>query len=719
MNKLTVLTIDDDPDILTLVDHLLKKKNYNVIKAESGKKALEILDKQKPDIILLDILMKDMSGYEVCERIQEREDLSFIPVIFLTSLSSEQDKSRAFSLGAVDFLSKPIDKELLYTVIAKHSTTENKWKRFILRRDETKTLSDRKKQAQYANRTYSAFREFLFEFLNLSPDELAKMKSLKTESLAETLHDFKILDQSRFAILMAQFVGLEYLSAIETNNILMDVLPPIFSKHNKVVTIRFEDGFAFVMTDPFNFELIDILEGMKPKKLYISSPETISAIYPLASAPHVDIDKLIQNVRELYPAADSEADDTLSAADAEQLSRLEANLNASPLVLFINRIIENAYRMGASDIHIEPFEKEVIARCRVDGELNIVQRLRPRGLINVIASRIKIMSHLDISERRLPQDGRFAFQQFTVKPLDFDVRVSCAPMKYGEKIVMRILDKKKTLLPLENLGFSEKALGVYRKQLRSPYGMILHVGPTGSGKSMSLYSALNEINKPNINILTAEDPIEYTLEGINQMQVNPIIGLTFKNALRCFLRQDPDVILVGEIRDHETAEISIEAALTGHLLFSTLHTNDAPSTVTRFIEMGIEPYMVSSSLVLICAQRLLRRLCPDCRKSYSPDNTEKHLAEIAPGIDATFYHPVGCPACNNTGYKGRVGIYELLVPNDSLRAVMNSENISTEMIRDLAVNQCGMVSLFLDAMEKVRDGITSMQEALSKTKSGE
>jgi len=719
MDNLTVLTIDDDPDILTLVDHLLKKKNYNVVKAENGKKALEILDKLKPDIILLDIMMKDMTGYEVCWRIQEREDLSFIPVIFLTSLTSEKDKSKAFSLGAVDFLTKPVEKDLLYSVIAKHSATENKWKRFLLNRDETKTTSDREKKARYSKRTYPPFREFLFDFLNIPSAEREKMHSLNPVQLEEILNRSNILDQSRFAILMAQFAGMEHLSAIEINNILMDVLPPSFSKHNKVVTIRYEDGFAFVLSDPFNYELIDMLEGMKPKKLYVASPETISSVYQAESGTEEDIDELVQNVRNLYPIKDSGTVETLSETDAEQLSRLESNLNASPLVLFINRILEKAYTMGSSDIHIEPLEKEVVVRYRIDGELNIVQRLKPRELINVIASRIKIMSNLDIAERRLPQDGRFAFQQFTGKPLDFDVRVSCAPMNYGEKIVMRILDKKKTLLPLENLGFSQKALGVYRQQLKSPYGMILHVGPTGSGKSMSLYSALNEINKPNINILTAEDPIEYTLVGINQMQINSAIGLTFKKALRSFLRQDPDVILVGEIRDLETAEIAIEAALTGHLLFSTLHTNDAPSTVTRFFEMGIEPYMISSSIVLICAQRLLRRLCPECKESYSPDEAERELAEIAPGTAATFYRPVGCPACNNTGYKGRVGIYELLVPNDSLRVAMNSENLSTETVRELAVNECGMVSLFRDAMAKVRNGITSMQEALSKTKSGE
>ena len=718
MANLTVLAIDDDPDILNLVGYLLKKKNYNVVTAGSGKKALDILDKLKPDIILLDVMMKDMSGYEVCRQIQERCDLSFIPVIFLTSLSSENDKSKAFSLGAVDFLTKPVARELLYTVVEKHSATENKWKRFILSRDEAKASADKEKKARYASRSFPAFRDFLFEFLNIPPDKRRNLQALETGKLAETLNSSRILDRSRFAILAAQFVGLEHLSAVEPDIILMDVLPPSFSRHNNVVAITCQDGFAFVLTDPFNLELVDILEGIRPKKLFVASPEALSAVYrpAAAGAPGKNIDELIKSVRDLYPVSKPGSDAALSEEDADRLSRLEVNLNASPMILFINRILEDAYRKRSSDIHIEPLENEVVIRYRIDGELNIAQCLEPRELINVIASRIKIMGNLDITERRLPQDGRFAFRQFTGEPLDFDVRVSCVPMNYGEKIVMRLLDRKKNPLPLESLGFSQEAITVYRQKLRSPYGMILHVGPTGSGKSMSLYSALTEINKPNINIQTAEDPIEYTLKGINQMQVNPAIGLTFKKALRSFLRQDPDVILVGEIRDLETAGIAVEAALTGHLLLSTLHTNDAPTTVTRFIEMGIEPYMVGSSMVLICAQRLLRRLCPECREPYGPDEAERHLAEIPPGAPATFYRPVGCPACDNSGYRGRVGIYELLVPNDALRAAMSSPNISSETLRDLAVNECGMVPLFRDALEKVKNGITSMGDSMSKTR---
>ncbi len=285
----------------------------------------------------------------------------------------------------------------------------------------------------------------------------------------------------------------------------------------------------------------------------------------------------------------------------------------------------------------------------------------PAKVAPALVARLKIMCNLDISERRLPQDGRIIFKQFTKKSLDLDLRVSTAPLNHGEGVVMRILDKQKATLPLPALGFSEENLAKYRELIRSPYGMILHCGPTGSGKSMTLYSALNEINSPEIVIRTAEDPIEYTLAGINQMQMHRQIGLTFAAALRSFLRQDPDIILVGEIRDKETADISVEAALTGHLLLSTLHTNDAPSTIARLTDMDVEPFMISSSLLCVCSQRLARRVCKTCRQAYTPIGREKEIIEKAIGWNGQVYkHNMrGCSKCNNSGYKGRIGIHEL------------------------------------------------------------
>ena len=385
---------------------------------------------------------------------------------------------------------------------------------------------------------------------------------------------------------------------------------------------------------------------------------------------------------------------------------------SAPIIQLANRIIEDAYFAGASDIHIEPWEKELIVRYRVDGLTQEKLRL-PSKVSGALVARLKIMCNLDISERRLPQDGRIVFKHYTKKNVDVDLRVSTAPLNHGEGVVMRILDKQKSTLPLPALGFTDENLNKYRECIRQPYGMILHCGPTGSGKSMTLYSALNEINTPDVVIRTAEDPIEYTLAGINQMQMHRQIGLTFATALRAFLRQDPDIILVGEIRDKETANIAVEAALTGHLLISTLHTNDAPGTIARLTDMGIEPFMISSSLICVCAQRLMRRICKVCRQPYEPEGREREVMQKAIGWSGPIFkaNPSGCVKCNNSGYRGRVGIHELMVMNEELIAAVNKEAETSELKR--ICMKSGMKTLHQDSVQKVRDGLTSLAEALS------
>lgn len=386
--------------------------------------------------------------------------------------------------------------------------------------------------------------------------------------------------------------------------------------------------------------------------------------------------------------------------------------DSAPIVQLANRIIEDAYISGASDIHIEPQEKNLIVRYRVDGLCAEKLRL-PSQVSNALCTRLKIMCNLDIAERRLPQDGRIVFKKYTKKNIDIDLRVATGPMNHGEKVVMRILDKTKTTLPLPALGFSEENLKKYRACIQQPYGMILHCGPTGSGKSMTLYSALAEINHPDVNIQTAEDPIEYTLPGLNQMQMNRQIGLTFARALRCYLRMDPDVILVGEIRDSETAGIAVEAALTGHLLVSTLHTNDAPSTVSRIGEMGVEPFNVSASLLCVCAQRLMRRVCKNCKMPYTPEGREAQLMEKALGWTGEIYkaNPQGCPTCGGMGYKGRVGIHELMVNSEELTAAINKE-VEVAALKRIAMKD-GMKTLHQDSFLKVKEGLTTIEEALA------
>lgn len=422
-----------------------------------------------------------------------------------------------------------------------------------------------------------------------------------------------------------------------------------------------------------------------------------------AASADVDIGSVAEVISTAYSPDGTGAE--VSAADLEKE-------DSAPIIQLTNRIIEDAYVSGASDIHIEPMEKDLLIRYRVDGLCQEKLRL-PRQVANAMVTRIKIMCNLDISERRLPQDGRIVFKKYTKKNIDIDLRVATGPMNHGEKVVMRILDKTKSTLPLPALGFSEENLAKYRDCIRQPYGMILHCGPTGSGKSMTLYSALGEINTPDINIQTAEDPIEYTLAGINQMQMNRQIGLTFERALRCYLRMDPDVILVGEIRDKETAQIAVEAALTGHLLVSTLHTNDAPSTISRIGEMGVEPFNLSASLVCVCAQRLLRRVCKNCKVPYEPEGREKSIIEKALGWSGQVFkaNPRGCPTCAGLGYKGRVGIHELMLNCEELTEAINQE-VEAATLKRIAMKN-GMKTLHQDSMLKVKLGLTTIEEALS------
>ena len=476
-----------------------------------------------------------------------------------------------------------------------------------------------------------------------------------------------------------------------------------------------ERGVAVLMTNPLDYAKREAFQQITD--LHIDEVSVTPASYleellkkffkdskagvTLQEVNAVDIDEVADLIGSSYTAEGGE----VKAADLE-------SEESAPIIQLTNRIIEDAYISGASDIHIEPMEKDLLIRYRIDGSCQEKLRL-PKQAANAMISRLKIMCNLDITERRLPQDGRIVFKKYTKKNIDIDLRVATGPMNHGEKVVMRILDKQKSTLPLTALGFSEENLAKYRECIRQPYGMILHCGPTGSGKSMTLYSALGEINSPDVNIQTAEDPIEYTLAGVNQMQMNRQIGLTFARALRCYLRMDPDIILVGEIRDEETAGIAVEAALTGHLLVSTLHTNDAPSTVTRLTEMGIEVFNISACLICVCAQRLLRRVCKNCKVKYEAEGREKEILEKAIGWSGEIYKtaPGGCHLCGGTGYKGRVGIHELMVNSEAITEAINKKVEIAELKR--AAMRSGMKTLHQDSMLKVKIGLTTMEDALA------
>lgn len=478
-----------------------------------------------------------------------------------------------------------------------------------------------------------------------------------------------------------------------------------FCQQNNILPLGHAGGFIILaLSNPFDLRVttrVQEITGMKVSPLLGLESEIAQALED--KNDHHQAVGFGDVVEAL--GADFESQDDINEDDF-------ADEESAPIIKLANRIIEEAYFSEGSDIHIEPFEKETRVRVRVDGVLHNKLAIPPSAA-GALLARLKVMAQLDIAERRLPQDGRIQFKQFNKKGIDIDLRVSTAPLNHGEGIVMRILDKQKSTLPLPALGFSERNLGLYRELIERPYGMILHCGPTGSGKSMTLYSALNEINSPEICIRTAEDPIEYTLNGLLQMQMQRKIGLTFAAALRAFLRQDPDVILVGEIRDKETAGIAVEAALTGHLLFSTLHTNDAPTTISRLTEMGIEPFMISASLLCVCAQRLMRRVCKSCKKNYQQEGNEAEIIQraIAWSGRVPRHSEDGCPVCGGSGYKGRVGIHELMATCEDLVKAINSGEEAAKIKRIAMRN--GMYTLHQDSMLKVKEGLTTMAESLA------
>jgi type IV pilus assembly protein PilB len=402
--------------------------------------------------------------------------------------------------------------------------------------------------------------------------------------------------------------------------------------------------------------------------------------------------------------------DNVEVIDTTQMD--ESGEIEGPIIKIVNGVLIKAIKLGASDIHFEPYERIFRVRYRVDGVMRREMTL-PIQIKNAIVSRLKIMSKLDIAEKRLPQDGRIKLRLAKGREMDF--RVSSIPVLFGEKVVLRLLDKAALQLDMTKLGFDESAMEDFTNAIRRPVGMILVTGPTGSGKTTTLYSALSELNKESENIITAEDPIEYNFMGINQVQMHEEIGLTFASALRSFLRQDPDIIMVGEIRDFETAQIGVQAALTGHLVLSTVHTNDAPGTITRLIDMGIEPFLISSAVILILAQRLIRKICMDCREPIKVH--PQLLIDLGVPPDEVKSFPVykgkGCPICNNTGYKGRIGLYEVMPMKEEVRELILSRASTTEIKREAM--RLGMKTLRQSGITKVKNGMTTIEEVLRST----
>jgi len=549
----------------------------------------------------------------------------------------------------------------------------------------------------------------LVESALVSQEQIGKALAIQqTEggSLGYNLVKTGAISEMAFAEFMGQVYNVPAVDLEETapTDDVIELIPSDVATKFQVVPIMREGRLLTVaMANPDNIFAIDDIK-------FITGLE-VKPVVATESSIQKSIDRLYDSANSLASVMRDMEEDFEIVEDADEDIALEEVQSAdAPVVKLVNSLIADAVSKGASDIHVEPYERQMRVRFRIDGMLHEMMS-PPFKMKMAMISRLKIMAELDIAEKRVPQDGRIKLR---IAGKQIDLRVSTLPTIFGEKVVMRILDKSNLEIDLTKLGFESKALGDFLEAIENPYGMCLVTGPTGSGKSTTLYSALSRINKPHLNIMTAEDPVEYNLDGINQVNVHEEIGLSFSAALKAFLRQDPNIVMVGEIRDLETGAIAIKAALTGHLVLSTLHTNDAASSVNRLVDMGIEPFLVSSSVVMIVAQRLVRRLCMKCRSPVNMhEETLRELNIMESADELELFEAKGCVACNETGYKGRQGLYEVMPITHTIREMILNRNSTTE-IKNQGMKD-GMLTLRADGVEKFKKGLTSLEEVLRET----
>lgn len=530
-------------------------------------------------------------------------------------------------------------------------------------------------------------------------EAIARQKLEPQKQLGQILIETGLLSRDQLYHMLETQCGIPFidLSSVTISKNMSELVPQVLARRNTLVPVRVESGKLYVaMADPLDIAAVQDVSISSQMEIIplLSSPEMIARATETLYG-NVVAERAIEDFQK---ESNVYANGQLGAGDNE-------DVESSPIVRLIDSLLERAVRQGASDIHIEPSEDDVRVRMRLDGAL--VQVLTtPRNAQSAMLTRIKIMGNINIAERRIPQDGRC---ELSVLGHEIDVRISTLPTMYGEKAVLRILDRNSFLLPKSELGFTQDNLEKFDLLLKNPHGIILVTGPTGSGKSTTLYTMLNELNEERKNIITIEDPVEYVIKGLNQVQVNAKAGLTFAAGLRSILRQDPDIIMVGEIRDQETADIAIRAAITGHLVLSTLHTNDAANTVARLTDMGVQPYLLSSALIGIIAQRLVRKICPACK--VKAEHTPQELAAFGLEPDITLYRGTGCALCNNTGYYGRMAVHEVMMVDRNMRSLIHL-NASADELREYALKH-GMVTLKTACTELVKAGRITLEDAMA------
>jgi len=691
--KPLILSIDDDPDIRRLLEQMLVGSGYEVLTAVSGKEALRIAKNLKPDLVILDVMMPEMNGYEVCMKLQEDKDTAYIPVIFLTSKDEEQDKAKAFAVGAVDYVTKPFKKQVILEKIKQHLNTKNKWIEL------KKEIKHHKVDVSVLD--FKGFKDFITEELRLS--ETAKSKiSVSISDMIYSILAKEGVPPNQVAMLIAKYCRLPYLPIIESEKVLLGVLPKPFSENYSVIAIGEGNRIdGYVMSNPFNWELLETLKKHSRSNeinIFITEPENI---YSLLEYGETTADKKISILEEKIKISNPLKKKALDVSDNE--------IEKRPIVHITNTILYSAVTERASDIHIEPKENHTVVRFRIDGDMRDMFSFNNMTGIMVV-TRLKALGGLDITEKRKPQDGAL---EAVIDNRTFKLRLATTSTPFGESVIIRLLEPTVKQKDLRELGMTDEQVSIMIDFASRNQGLILIVGPTGSGKTTTIYSLLAKIDCQKRSLISVEDPVEYTIPFANQQQVNEKMGVTFEALLKSSVRQDPDILFIGEVRDPYSARVAVDFASTDHVTITTLHTSNATTAIFRFERLGITRGQMADTIIGIVAQRLLKKLCPYC-KNIAPitDREKEMLRQYIDELPNEVAHPVGCPKCNNTGYFGREGIYEI-IRFDPLISDMVRSNRSIAEIRSMARRE-GNYLISNHAVEKVKRLIFAPEDVYYK-----
>jgi type II secretory ATPase GspE/PulE/Tfp pilus assembly ATPase PilB-like protein len=685
--KPLIMCADDDEVTLKLLDRVIRNAGWDVITARSGRDALEKVKKTRPNIILLDIMMPEMDGYQVCSKLQKNNETSYIPVIFVTALGKEQDKARAFSVGATDYLVKPIKKDDLLQKIRKHIKTDTQWKelRKNARRWREKLLPSE----------FLYFKEFLFAQIALEPEKWYKFSNLPPQKIY-LISEAVEISKSKIAQLIAKFLEVPYLSKINTDHIRLGVLPTTYCRSNHVVPVSnasVKEGF--VLSNPFDWDILDNL---------IKLPG-IGKRFEFIITEQGNIDSLFEHGEPAEPKT------TFPIKERRKAVRLvsKSEIKEKPVIHISNILLDRAVKERTSDIHIEPKEVDTVVRFRIDGDLKDIVTIKKNTGIKLI-SRYKIIAGLDIAERRKPQDGTFAA---IIDERTFNFRISTTSTPDGESLVMRMLEPYAKPKDLTKLGMTEKQVNTLIGCANRNAGLILVVGGTGSGKTTTIYCLLNKIDIRIRSLMSVEDPVEYRIPMANQHQVNEKAGITFDTLLKASVRQDPDILYLGELRDSYSAKMGIDFASTGHLTITTLHTPNATTAIFRLERLEIDRRIMADTILAVVAQELLKKLCGHCKEIVPISQEEvEMLSPFTDDIPSMVAHPVGCPKCNNTGYYGREGLYEILLFDQKISEMVRA-GISIAEIRAFTHTR-GDCLITDHALEKMRNHLFAPKDIYDK-----